>query len=662
MKKKAIIIGSLLAVFAYADDLNLVKEVFLQESIITTTGFQEDMKSITNNVEVITAEDIEEHNYKSVTEVLQNSSNIKIDYDVFGLIVDMRGQGNRAKANVQILVDGVNINPLDRNHGVLPLDAINISSIERIEIIPGGGSILYGSGTSGGVINIITKNIINSEFNNSVNFESGSYGRRGLTTSVGTKFNEKLALQFDYSRNKEKGYRKYNKSQSDYFSFINKYQISEKQDLSFKYSRFESKDSYPNMLTKEQLDKDRQGANLKPENNTNSDNKRNEYSLVYNNNISKAIKFTLNTSYQESENNVLSNGAYASKSLFTDKKFVFKPKVNFAYGHGSSLILGYDYLNNNGLRDGKYINPARSMMSNACDMNKKSNSFFALNRYKLGKLELTQGLRYELANYNISRLDYKEKETYNYSKELDGTAIELAANYLYSNSGNIYAKWENSYVLPAPNEMVDNQGRGVFLLNNLKPESFSTFELGLSDYIGNTLIKGATYYTITKDEINVEMVGHRTWKYYNIAETTRYGVEINASHNFGSLTVSEEITYINATITKGKNDGKKVPKVPKTSANIDIKYDFTDSFNTILSMNYKGSYYLDSKNKSGLVNNHFVTDLVSNYTFENGLRVYGGIKNLFDENYYNSISYSEEGSLYNPASERNYFVGFKHNF
>ncbi len=660
MKKKAIILASLLTAFAYADDFYMAEGVTLEDTIVTTTGFQEDVRSVTNNVEVITAEDIEEHNYSSVTEVLQNSPNIKINNNVFGGPVDMRGQGDRAKANVQVLVDGVNINPLDRNHGVLPLNTINIDSVERIEIIPGGGSILYGGGTSGGVVNIITKNILDSGFNNSVNFESGSYGRTGLNTSVGAKFGDDLAVQFNYSRNKEDGYRAYNENQSDYFDFTTKYQISDKQDLSFKYSRFEDEGSYADMLTKNQLDEDRQGSSLNPEDNTDTDNKRNEYSLVYNYEISDNIKFSLNTSYQEAENELLSSGTYASKSVFTDEKFTFKPKTSFAYGDGSSLVVGYDYLDNNGLRDSKYINPSWVMMSNTYDMNKKSNSIFALNRYKLGKWELTQGFRYEVADYSIARLDYKGNETYNHGRQLDDSAMELAANYLYSDSGNIYARWENSYVLPAPNEMIDKQN-GIYTINNIKPESFNTFELGISDYIGNTLVQATTYYTVTKDEINVDMVGFE-WEYYNIAETTRYGAEVNASHNFGKFSISEGVAFIDATISGGEFDGNKVPLVPKTSANIDIKYDFTGSFNTILSMNYKDSYYLDSENESGLVNNHFVTDLVSNYTFDSGLRVYGGIRNLFDENYYDSMSYSNGEFLYDPAAERNYFVGFKHNF
>lgn len=69
----------------------------------------------------------------------------------------MRGQGSKSNIAVKVMVNGNAINVLDNSHGVTPLESVNLNNIERIEIIPGGGSVLYGSGTRGGVINIITK-------------------------------------------------------------------------------------------------------------------------------------------------------------------------------------------------------------------------------------------------------------------------------------------------------------------------------------------------------------------------------------------------------------------------------------------------------------------------------------------------------------------------
>ena len=46
---------------------------------------------------------------------------------------------------------------VDAAHGIIPLEMIAIEDIEQVEVMPGGGAVLYGSGTRGGVVNIITK-------------------------------------------------------------------------------------------------------------------------------------------------------------------------------------------------------------------------------------------------------------------------------------------------------------------------------------------------------------------------------------------------------------------------------------------------------------------------------------------------------------------------
>ncbi|MEG2256542.1 MAG: TonB-dependent receptor plug domain-containing protein, partial [Cetobacterium sp.] len=100
-------------------------------------------------------------------------------------IIDMRGQGAKANANVQILIDGVGANLLDTSHAKTPINTVPIENIEKIEIIPGGGAILYGNGTRGGIINIITKSGAN--YNGaSISSELNSFGGKKGEVSYGT--------------------------------------------------------------------------------------------------------------------------------------------------------------------------------------------------------------------------------------------------------------------------------------------------------------------------------------------------------------------------------------------------------------------------------------------------------------------------------------------
>ena len=73
--------------------------------------------------------------------------------------IDMRGFGAGAKSNTLIMINGRKLNDLDM--GGLSWDLIPAEIIQEIEVIPGNaGSVLYGDGAVGGVINIITTNAL----------------------------------------------------------------------------------------------------------------------------------------------------------------------------------------------------------------------------------------------------------------------------------------------------------------------------------------------------------------------------------------------------------------------------------------------------------------------------------------------------------------------
>ena len=100
-----------------------------------------------------------------------------------GSNLDLRGQGNRANTSVQVLINGIYSNMLDSSHGVTPLNTLSPASIESIEILPGGGAVMYGNGTRGGVVNIITQRRYEQPF-----FSAGlSYSN--IIVSTGNNYN-----------------------------------------------------------------------------------------------------------------------------------------------------------------------------------------------------------------------------------------------------------------------------------------------------------------------------------------------------------------------------------------------------------------------------------------------------------------------------------------
>lgn len=94
--------------------------------------------------------------------------------------VDLRGFGPAAGQNTLILVDGRRLNDVDLSS--TDIGGITLSAIERIEVQPGGGSVLYGDGASGGTINIITRQA--TQNSGAISLMAASFDTKGATASA----------------------------------------------------------------------------------------------------------------------------------------------------------------------------------------------------------------------------------------------------------------------------------------------------------------------------------------------------------------------------------------------------------------------------------------------------------------------------------------------
>lgn len=100
---------------------------------------------------------IKNRGYRSTDALFKYVPFVSIINTGYGANIDIRSQGIRANSSVKILINGVPSNTLlDTYNGLTPINTIVPSMIEDVEILPGGNSILYGSGTNGGVVNIST--------------------------------------------------------------------------------------------------------------------------------------------------------------------------------------------------------------------------------------------------------------------------------------------------------------------------------------------------------------------------------------------------------------------------------------------------------------------------------------------------------------------------
>ena len=121
-------------------------------------------------------------------------------------------------------------------------------------------------------------------------------------------------------------------------------------------------------------------------------------------------------------------------------------KGKYAYSKGD-LILGYDFLREEANSYGDGV-----MGGNRYDISKDTNSLYILNRYNISdKLQFNLGLRGEFSKYDLESNDKQNKRLQD-NINLENYAYEASLNYLYSDTGNTYIKYERSFTTPTPNE------------------------------------------------------------------------------------------------------------------------------------------------------------------------------------------------------------------
>ena len=697
-----------------------------EKNIYSETGFEKNLRNSTTSPFIITSKDIETKGYTSVSEVLDSVPGVNIQEGLHPA-VDVRGQGyQKAKATVQLLVDGVPANMLDTSHMNVPIDVVNINEIERIEVIPGGGAVLYGSGTSGGVINIITKKYKgNNNVRGGVGYQVGSFANNKFDVSAGTSVGN-FDFDVNYSKNRKHGYRDYDFTNSDYFSGRINYNISKTSNIAFKYSGYRDKYTYPSFLTQKELDDNRRQSGNDKEAKENNRIKKDEFTLTYNTKIGDKNDLNVLGFYQKTDipsesiedytteykgmlagqaaglraalrnpmlpprartamtnklNALLTelrstnNVDFKTVSQFKDTKKAIKIKDKFTYDNaGSNVVVGLGYTDNDMVRVSKMeLVGKRVMADTKLDLTKKTFEVFALNTFKVNKFELIQGLRFENSKYDGTRRN--NTDTLDIKKSKDNWAGSLAVNYLYSDTGNVYAKYERAFTSPAPGQLVDKVETATnvytYKVNNLKSESTNLFEIGWNDYLFNSLLSADIFYAETKDEIATIFDGGRpnahgtAFKSTNLGKTRRYGFDLSAEQKFEKFTFREAYPFIDTKILKDNSssfEGKHIADVPKHKLVLSVDYDITSKFSVGADYEYRAAAFIDNANKNGKDKAKSVFNLRADYKLTNSLNIYAGINNIFGAKYYNSVGLSSGERIYDPAPRRNYYAGFKYKF
>ena len=721
--KKIMILALIASASAYS-----ATEIQLDKTVVSsTTGFEKPIVEENKNIVLITSEDISKKQYTDVESILRDTPNVVIQETEFGSVVNLRGSGERSMSRVKTMVDGVTITPLEEAMGTLPINSIPVGAIEKIEIIPGGGATLYGSGTTGGVVNIITKSNTRKNFINA-DVKYGSFATKDTGIAFGQNITDNLYVNFAGQYVDKNGYRENEELESKSFNGGFDYKINDKHRVKFQSTYYDDKGTSSTAVENSILEYNRKKAG----DNISSDSTRESFALDYEYKPLDNFTFYATAFKTKYERNFiqddLMSGSQVSDMItglgmpfppiindkfikgtmngnFIEKTDGIKLKSKYDYDRGS-LVFGYDYTATNLKRNSlvntdSFTGKVMGMNFNATfktdtfvDMNKDTHALYTLNDYKLtDRLNLITGLRYEYSKYNGNRLtntkpninvEFKPgsgiynpmsipvpSKTSEVDRTIDNFAGEIGLNYKYSDTGNIYSRYERGFISPLPTQLTNKTDKG-YQDSNLDSETIDSIEFGVKDFIGNSYVSATIFASQTNDEIatldrNSDNPATKLWRFVNIGKTRRIGTEFYSEQYFDKLTLSQSISYVDAKITKvgNVNDGEsylqkgdKVPMVSDWKITLGADYSLTDRLSFGANYTYNSGYEKRELAESGKTpktiktSGYGVTDAYVKYNVNDYFTLKGGINNLFNEEY----NYYETPTTSIPAPERNYYI------
>ncbi|AHJ13340.1 TonB-dependent receptor plug domain-containing protein [Sulfurospirillum multivorans] len=568
--------------------------------------------NVTDNVSIITSEELSLKGITTVVEALNTIPGISITSSGgLGATKSIFMQGMSNKYTL-LMVDGVRYNDLNSISGA-DFSHLLVGDIERIEVIKGAQSGVWGADAAAGVINIITKNAQNGT-HGSAGVEVGSYGHKSMNTSISHK-TDKFDVMLSVQRVVEDGFTTYAPNGED----IDQYEDDSYRNTTVnlkvgywidEYNRIEA--GYHDINALNNYDGYSYALSATDPNSIEqSDTHQRSGYLTYKYFIANhAIETTL------SQNQVNKKELNATSGVkeYEGRVPSIEVKDTWKYDDNSALVFGGSYEK----RELDYTQVG--VDEESYDENAKA--LFVNNTNKLGNVVLTQALRYD-----------------KYSAFEDKVTGKVGAKYLFSNDFNLYANYGTAYRTPAIFDMINLWGTSNL---DLKPENIKSLNVGMQ-YAGLNI-------NLFRNEIE-DMISWNNTTYMNEninGTSTLKGIELSYEQQlFQSLLAGANYTYVDAK----DEDGNRLVNRPRYQSTLYATYLPMKQ----LAVNVNGSYIGSRKDVSTEeTGNYFVANTKVTYHASKNLDVYFKVNNLFDRYYQTVYGYA--------SAERSYYAGVEARF
>ncbi len=572
---------------AWADDIDL------NTIVVTPSRTEEDSSGIPRNVDIITSKTIERSQAKDISSLLSELTSVNIsDYGAAGTTKGIRMRGATA-SQVLVMVDGRPLNnPRD---GQAELANIPVNAIDRIEVVHGPGSSIYGSNAMGGTVNIITKDPPRNGQSTELFSSFGTYRTYDERVSHGARIG-----QFGYMVNGEfqrtSGNRDNSRFQAEDLNTKLEYDVNDSNSLVFGAGNYRSKQGTPGSTSSFDID-DRQNDT------------KNFLSGSWKWALDESAALTTNV-YQNYERLAfLENSAGSAfdtagaKNAHTTRSrglnAQFDKKVTDFY----QAVTGCDFVANfnDSSSSGKHRYNVRAGYL--------ENKFSFLEN----KLNINAGGRFD---------DYS-----NFGTEFNWSA---GAAYLPTDRIRLHGLVSRSFRAPTFNDLYWPDEGWAKGNPSVKPETGITKEIGINAGITDNLNSGITFYRNDFEDLINWTEENWVWMPKNIGSAVIQGIEFE-----NRLTLNENwkltagYTFMRA---KDALTHRDLIYQPRHKADLGLKYSDRSGFTAEFKTQFLGKRFYDEANTITM-KPYVLCGIDVSKRFDSGITCFLSADNMFDEQY-----------------------------
>ncbi len=592
----------------------LAASVEIQKVVVSASKYEEPLKEVTDDVTVITAEDIEEHRLRTLKDALEYASGVNVvSNGGVGKATSLYLRG-LANDKVLILIDGVRYNDPSNIAGP-SIEHLLLNNVERIEIIKGAQSGIWGSDAASGVINIITSKQKAKKLSALV----GSFATKdikGLYTDQKNNIFYSLALNY-YDTNGFSAITPYNENPKDFEAdgYTNK---SAQLKLAYLFSGGSLEVGSHFIDAKNEAD----GYNPQtyaPDPNSKNDDKFKYYVYYLNGSYtfgSHELKLHIDTTKTKRKFLDTTWGV----NRFEGKTANLELQDRFDYGFGV-LQTGVGYQ--------RFKSFYSEVAGKSGDVSYDNGYGFVVNKNRFGNLLLTQNIRYD--SFDAFKNQWTGK---------------VGARYSFG-ALNLFANWGRAYNVPNQIKMINPWGVSNF---NLNPEKTTSWDVGIEAYG----VKIVYFEERVKDLIGWFDPDSNQWgdEYYkNYSGTSKFkGFELTYQQAItDTLLAKLGFTYLNPKDAKGNY----IPRRAKTKYSYSLVWYPSEEHRIALEGYYVGKRW-DDATKSVKTGSYNVTNLTASHQFAQNFKGFVQIRNIFDRRYQEVYGYG--------TTPRSYYVGIEASF